>query len=188
MANCMSIVERGSMGESRKGAGTIYRRGSGYWAVAVELPREDGRRRRKVKTSKDRAVVEAFLQEWREANPLPEARNRSEHMAAARALGTHRPSEVEALIRATADCRYCRVVLSEGNRVVDHIIPVSRGGSDAIGNLQVICWECNADKRDRLDYRWDGPPRPVKQSPWVRPYEPLDPEIARKVLRRIRGY
>lgn len=175
---------------NRKGTGSIYlRRADNTWCASYEVPGDGGTRRRRVKTSKNRAVVEAFLEEWRAANPLPDAKTRAENMAAARALGTHQPHELSALIRDTTHCRYCRVQISEINRVVDHIIPVSRGGSDAIDNLQVICWECNADKRDRLDYAWEGPPRPVRQSPWVRPEEPLDMERVRRALRRLqRGY
>lgn len=29
---------------------------------------------------------------------------------------------------------------------VDHIKPVSRGGGDEDGNLQLLCWTCNARK------------------------------------------
>lgn len=33
---------------------------------------------------------------------------------------------------------------------VDHIMPVSRGGSDALSNLQPLHWENNRRKSDRL--------------------------------------
>ena len=32
---------------------------------------------------------------------------------------------------------------------VDHIIPVARGGTSTLGNLQALCWECNQGKKDR---------------------------------------
>lgn len=33
---------------------------------------------------------------------------------------------------------------------VDHIVPVSQGGSDRMDNLQTACQDCNRGKGDRL--------------------------------------
>lgn len=33
---------------------------------------------------------------------------------------------------------------------IDHIIPVSRGGSDELDNLQTMCYECNKVKNDKV--------------------------------------
>lgn len=40
----------------------------------------------------------------------------------------------------------CVVCLATQDLVIDHIIPVSRGGSSDATNLQVLCWDCNAAK------------------------------------------
>ncbi len=36
---------------------------------------------------------------------------------------------------------------------IDHINPVSNGGSDSIGNLQPLNWENNAKKGDSLNWK-----------------------------------
>ena len=33
---------------------------------------------------------------------------------------------------------------------LDHIVPISRGGSDDLSNLQVLCRRCNSSKKDRI--------------------------------------
>lgn len=40
-------------------------------------------------------------------------------------------------------CRNCGI---RASRTVDHIIPKARGGSDARGNLQGLCWVCATAK------------------------------------------
>lgn len=45
-------------------------------------------------------------------------------------------------------CRYCD---DWHNLVVDHIIPVSKGGGNGMGNLQTLCNSCNSKKRDKLE-------------------------------------
>jgi 5-methylcytosine-specific restriction endonuclease McrA len=44
-------------------------------------------------------------------------------------------------------CAACGKV---GDTVIDHIIPVSKGGTSDVGNLQPLCTMCNCRKRDRL--------------------------------------
>ena len=53
-------------------------------------------------------------------------------------------------------CSYCGKVLDPfDDYVVDHLIPVSKGGSDDPDNLMLSCHPCNATKRDKLleDFR-----------------------------------
>ena len=48
-------------------------------------------------------------------------------------------------------CEYCscqttRVKDTPTEMTIDHIVPVSRGGSDEVGNLRLACRRCNEEK------------------------------------------
>jgi len=54
----------------------------------------------------------------------------------------------EVLRRCNFACYYCGVPASLGLKVlhVDHVIPVSLGGTNDPWNLVAACWDCNAGK------------------------------------------
>jgi 5-methylcytosine-specific restriction endonuclease McrA len=60
------------------------------------------------------------------------------------------------------ECFYCGVGFAPAgpdHRTVDHRVPRSRGGTDALRNLVFACYACNQRKRDRpedefLDSEW----------------------------------
>jgi hypothetical protein len=159
------------MTKTRKlNGGTIYQRASdGLWCAAVEMEPVDGKRRKRVVASKDRAVVEARLLEMNPAVRASGLRSRAMAMREARAIATHKPSEWHAKVRASPNfCRYCDTALNGFNQVKDHMIAVEVGGSDGIDNVQPICWECNMDKgktpHDVFVYRGQKP-RPFSVLP-----------------------
>lgn len=48
---------------------------------------------------------------------------------------------------------YCCAICGEKKPLtVDHIIPLSKGGSDYIENIQPLCRNCNSKKNNKLDY------------------------------------
>ena len=51
-------------------------------------------------------------------------------------------------------CVYCGVKLSAYTASLDHVIPLSRGGSNDPKNLVWSCKKCNYKKGDRIPYEW----------------------------------
>lgn len=52
----------------------------------------------------------------------------------------------DVLLRANFRCQCCGVTAKNARLEIDHIIPVSKGGTNAISNLQVLCLKCNRGK------------------------------------------
>jgi 5-methylcytosine-specific restriction endonuclease McrA len=52
----------------------------------------------------------------------------------------------EVLERDYWTCHYC----SQEATTVDHIIPISKGGTDEATNMVAACVKCNSGKRDRI--------------------------------------
>jgi len=59
------------------------------------------------------------------------------------------------LIKYTYQCVYCGK--TQGPFELDHIQPKSRGGSDRVSNLVLICHECNAAKGQQTAAEWGHP-------------------------------
>lgn len=54
-----------------------------------------------------------------------------------------------AFANKTRDGAACAKCGSTEKLTVDHIVPMIRGGSDDLSNLQILCKRCNSSKRDR---------------------------------------
>jgi 5-methylcytosine-specific restriction endonuclease McrA len=58
-------------------------------------------------------------------------------------------------------CYLCGEKIPLGSRHVDHIIPLSRGGSHAAENLAIACARCNTSKGAKTPTEWAGSPLSV---------------------------
>ena len=85
---------------------------------------------------------------WRTARPEAEKAQQARRRAAGRVTA----ADVQA-VNATSDglCAYC---LKPGANSLDHVLPISRGGTNATGNLTMACQSCNSAKRDRTPLEW----------------------------------
>lgn len=61
-----------------------------------------------------------------------------------------RPDDDMKLMATEAECAFCGLVAPTKYMSWDHIIPRSRGGANIADNRQVLCFWCNAKKKDRL--------------------------------------
>lgn len=57
----------------------------------------------------------------------------------------------DVLRRDQFQCVLCGSSGSESNLEVDHIIPVSKGGSDDMDNLRCLCFRCNRGKHSKIE-------------------------------------
>lgn len=63
--------------------------------------------------------------------------------------GTHTQQDIDEILKAQrGKCAYCRAKLGSQFHV-DHIVPLSAGGSDARSNLQCTCASCNRRKNSK---------------------------------------
>lgn len=90
-------------------------------------------------------------------------------------------------------CQYCGQQAPDGQP--DHIIPLSKGGTDALDNLVWACRGCNESKGNKTLEEWQPLPR-IALAPEIeadastedehrsagRPADPLDPDVIAYVL------
>lgn len=130
-----------------KGTGSISLRADGRWRGSC--PGQDGKR--KYVHAWTRGEVEAKLAALIDSESLAEAGRRERAKARApRPLISNRV-RFDVLERDGFRCRYCGSGPEEGVvLVVDHVVPITAGGTSAMDNLVAACQACNAGKAARI--------------------------------------
>lgn len=134
------------------GSGSIHWRPDiGRWVAAINLA--NGRRvsRRLASQEEGEAVITALINEHADelgyfyAMPRPFVFGNRERRPR---QGISPRLRFRVFARDGFRCRYCGAPAPEVHLVLDHVIPVVRGGADTEDNLVTACHDCNLGKAD----------------------------------------
>lgn len=98
-----------------------------------------------------------YMKSWWQANP----EKRKEHKSRRRwlkknATGSHTADDIKAQHkRQKGRCYYCSCKVGKSYHV-DHVIPLTRGGSNGPENIVIACQFCNISKKDKMPHEWKG--------------------------------
>ena len=73
-----------------------------------------------------------------------------------RRIGLSPGAKLRVLKRDRFTCTYCGVSGVDAELHIDHIIPVSKGGSNNLHNLTTACSQCNLKKSDKIIDNFSG--------------------------------
>jgi len=131
------------------------------WAAWYPANRERTLSKAKARYDADPVRYREKTLEWQRANPEKHRLNSLAYSARKRgAEGTHTLEEWVALLVAFENkCAYCQASLGPDRPVTqDHIIPLTRGGTHDIGNINPACGPCNSQKGNKKLEEWRPPP------------------------------
>jgi 5-methylcytosine-specific restriction endonuclease McrA len=97
-------------------------------------------------------VRKAYRERTRERNrPLKRVLNRRRRANQRNAPGTFTFTQWQAMCEWFGNVCLC---CGKAEITIDHVVPIIKGGSNDISNLQILCMSCNASKKDKtIDYR-----------------------------------
>lgn len=101
--------------------------------------------------------IAEYNRNWWDKNP----EKRKEHKSKRRSLkksaqGNHTAGDIKSQYkRQNGKCYYCGKKVNDSYHV-DHVIPLSRGGSNGPENIVISCQFCNQSKKDKMPHEWGG--------------------------------
>ena len=72
-------------------------------------------------------------------------------------VGHVTPADIFNLMQSQTTCAYChRPFGPDLKATIDHITPLSKGGTHSLDNITLACMSCNCSKNDRIIQSFDG--------------------------------
>lgn len=103
---------------------------------------------------KNREKFNALLRAWIKANPIARRAYYNNRRTQLHAGGRHTPEDLKHILQLQKTrCALCKCALQR-KKHLDHIIALSKGGSNERTNLQFLCVECNLRKnnKDQMEF------------------------------------
>lgn len=147
---CTRTCKSSASGQRRKLDGRAVSRDRARYQREAPARREQAR----AAYWRDAEAKREYAIQWRKENP--EARRIQNQSRRARLAGADVSHVSERdwkrlIVRAGGVCTYCP---NRGPLVMDHVIPLARGGRHSIGNVTPACVPCNSSKSARLLADW----------------------------------
>jgi len=142
-------LQRCTQCDKIKSLGDFYTRSRNIYRAAERCKVCTGANKR-IYRAKNRELVNKRSRNWCKRNP--EKRRATIERRRARkqqAQGSFSGDDIIALqIAQEGLCIYCKTSIKEGYHA-DHIMPLSRGGSNYPSNIQLLCSHCNISKQNK---------------------------------------
>lgn len=116
---------------------------------------ENNAERQRLKRLENAEVLRRKTREWQLRNPeRSRLYTRKRRAAKLRAGGSHTIDDIHRLlVKQNFKCISCLCSI-RGRYDVDHRIPLSKGGSDDISNIDLLCEHCNSRKYNKDPLTW----------------------------------
>lgn len=122
-----------------------------YMRAARAADPSEARRRRREQYVKDKERVARLKREWNARHPERVVEMAARRRARLASAATYTVSDREAARLRNSDCYYCGAL---GPGTIDHVVPLSRGGTHGVGNLVPCCRTCNTSKGTKFLSEW----------------------------------
>lgn len=102
--------------------------------------------------SKSQAERDALMYPHKKLQAREKSRRRADRLCNAR--GSHSRTDIERqYANQKGKCHYCKCDVGDKYHV-DHVVPLSRGGSNGPENIVIACPTCNTSKGAKLPHEW----------------------------------